>query len=122
MVIIMTEIKGHEDNGHEDKSALIKTSVSLPPYLYEWLKLIVDNKTFNSQSSAMVTALAEMKGHMEEREALKKAEKSEPTSPDEPMKLLLMFLTEYPEFVEKINRMNIKHGDRENDMKKVKFE
>lgn len=116
----MTKTQGHEDQKHEDKGTIIKTSVSLPPYLYEWLKSIVDNKTFNSQSSAMVTALAEMKGRIEEREDINKAAKSETTSSDEPMKLLLMFLTEYPEFVEKINKMKKEQISSDN-LKRVEF-
>lgn len=112
----------HVEQEEQENTGAVKTSVSLPAYLFDWIKELVHENKFHSQSAVMATALAEMKGRIEERDNMQKIEKSNVTSPDEPMKLLLMFLTEYPEFVEKINRMNKGHADSGNDMKKVKFE
>lgn len=50
----------------DDKGTKIKTSISLNPYLYDWMSGLVRDKTFASNSDAISTALAEMKGRMEE--------------------------------------------------------
>jgi Arc/MetJ-type ribon-helix-helix transcriptional regulator len=108
------------EQDEQESTGVVKTSVSLPLYLFDWIKEMAHENKFHSQSAVMVTALAEMKGRIEEREAIKKAAKSDPTSSDEPMKLLLMFLTEYPEFVEKINKMKKEQIGSEN-LKRVEF-
>ena len=56
----------------EEQEALVKTSVSLPRYLYDWLVDRVNKKEFNSQSSAMVVALSQLKGEMDYIDAKKK--------------------------------------------------
>lgn len=58
-----------------ERDTLVKTSVSLPLYLYEWVQDISRKKStkkrkFNSQSAVIITALAELKGRMELREEL----------------------------------------------------
>ena len=45
-----------------DKGTKIKTSVSLSPYLYEWMLNQVEQKRFASNSDVMTTALSELKG------------------------------------------------------------
>lgn len=54
----------------DESGNVIKTSVSLPPYLYEWLHEIVkvDKQRFPSYSSVVVIALSELKGRIEARE------------------------------------------------------
>lgn len=54
---------------------VVKTSVSLPIHLSDWLTELTQNKQFPSKSSAVVVALSEMKGHMEAiEEAAKEAQ------------------------------------------------
>lgn len=58
---------------------VIKTSVSLPPYLYEWLQEVVksNKQKFPSYSSVIVVALAELKGKMDYKNQIKTAPKEE---------------------------------------------
>ncbi|MDD4588842.1 MAG: hypothetical protein PHG06_00235 [Parabacteroides sp.] len=111
----------HIEQDEQENTGAVKTSVSLPAYLFDWIKELVHENKFHSQSAVMATALAEMKGRMEEREELIKQEVKKPTSEDDPMTLLLMFLSEYPEYIEKINKMKKERGDNENDLKRVNF-
>lgn len=52
----------------DEQGTKIKTSITLSPYLYEWMTGLVKNKTFVSNSDVITTALSEMKGRMEDRE------------------------------------------------------
>lgn len=58
---------------------VIKTSVSLPPYLYEWLQEVVksNKQKFPSYSSVVVIALAELKGKMDYKNQIKVTTKEE---------------------------------------------
>lgn len=63
----------------EETGNAIRTSVSLPPYLHEWLKEVTKSKKiypkygkFASNSSVVVVALAELKGRIEAREEIEK--------------------------------------------------
>lgn len=53
----------------EDQDALVRTSVSLPRYLHDWVSQIAKKKPFNSQSSVMIVALSELKGKLDHIEA-----------------------------------------------------
>ena len=85
-------------NDIEEQDSLIKTSVSLPRYLYQWVKESVKTKKFNSNSSVMVAALAEMKGRMEAHEEAAHAAKqpipeTHPQKPPEtPLDILALML------------------------------
>lgn len=50
-----------------EQDALVKTSVSLPRYLYDWLRDTARDTEFNSQSAVMIVALSELKGRLEGR-------------------------------------------------------
>ncbi len=87
-----------EHTKQDDQGTVIKTSVSLPPYLFDWLKEVSKQKRFQSQSSVMVVALAELKGRMEEREEVAHAAKqpipeTHPQKPPEtPLDILALML------------------------------
>ncbi len=90
----------------DETEPLVKTSVSLPQYLYTWIKEVVNDKSFNSQSSVMVVALSELKSRMDEQKRAKqKTEKKDVDTAeyDKAVTLVLMFLMNHPELVDEFN-------------------
>lgn len=82
----------------EEQGGAVKTSVSLPLYLFEWLKKTSKSKQFNSQSNVMAVALAELKGRMEGREETMRTSKppireiAPQTAPESPLDILALML------------------------------
>lgn len=104
----------------EEDNLIVKTSVSLPKYLYDWLKDVATKTEFNSQSAVMVVALSELKGRMEERV---KIETENTTLDDEDLpKLMLKLLSRHQELIDEVNELKRQSHDRVGYNKKVKFE
>lgn len=54
-----------EQDQIDEQESLVKTSVSLPRYIYDWMRETAKRPLFNSQSAVMVVALSELKGKMD---------------------------------------------------------
>lgn len=109
----------------DEQDSLVKTSVSLPRYLYDWLRDTAKDTEFNSQSAVMIVALSELKGRLEGRlegranegirketaiEEIKKASLDAVTairkaavSNENSTALLINLLTTHEELIEEIN-------------------
>jgi Arc/MetJ-type ribon-helix-helix transcriptional regulator len=107
----------------EEQETKIKTSISLSPYLYDWMISLV-KKQFASNSDVITTALSEMKGRMEEREKLAVCEPiNKHTKSGEDFELLLLqLLDEHNELIEEVNELRRKHRDNPgNNVRKINF-
>jgi len=110
----------------DEQESLVKTSVSLPRYLYDWMRDTAKRTEFNSQSAVMVVALSELKGRMDER-AEHDTRKETPTIParesdDSFAALLLQLLNNHQDLVEEVNTLRKKQRGAEGNHKRVTFE
>lgn len=110
-----------------DAGTAIKTSVSLPPYLHDWLNKVVRNKTFNSKSGAMVVALSELKGKLDYIESTKGDSNEKRMSMDDVyISIILKLTSNHPELREEINEIMgeqfVKYYGCKKEGKTVSFE
>jgi len=100
----------------ESSGNVIKTSVSLPPYLYEWLQSVVkSNKSkFPSNSSVVVIALAELKGKIDSKDMITASHKNERSDFE-------MFLDTYFQTEEGIEYLKKLMSKEHNDLPKNGF-
>ena len=118
---------------------VVKTSVSLPIHLSDWLTELTKNKQFPSKSSAVVVALSEMKGHMETIEAAakeaqaKKEQEIKLREAEEQLKknqneekdivtVILKLISNHPELLNEYNELRKKPTAEGVNYTRVKFE
>lgn len=102
----------------EEQETKVKTSITLSPYLFEWMTGLVKDKTFASNSDAITTALSEMKGRMEEKEA-----SAEQNIQEGDFELLVhQLLDAHQDLVEEVNTLRRKQRGAVGNYKKVTFE
>lgn len=129
-----------EQDQIEELDPLVKTSVSMPRYLFDWVVNTAKSPEFNSRSAVMVVALAELKGRMDERkEREERGEKEAPKevakeAPQEVTKeymkgsennyadLLLQLLNIHQELVKEANDLRKKQLGAEGNHNRVTFE
>lgn len=113
-----------EDQVQDESGNAIKTSVSLPPYLHEWLNEVVKSKKFNSKSGAVVVALSEMKGRLEARENKSETEQVKISNSTENNLIYagLMLIANHKELIGEWNELVKTHPPDLEHMKKVRFE
>ncbi len=107
----------------DDPESLVKTSVSLPRYLYDWMRDTAKGTEFNSQSAVMVVALSELKGRMEARDEQKDASKEVTDEDDNRFAaLLLQLLNDHQDLVDEVNELRKKQRTPSGNYKRVTFE
>jgi len=121
----MTDEQDTKDPDTKDPDVKVKTSISLSPYLFEWVVGLVKNKKiFASNSDAITTALSEMKGRMECREehvsefdTAANAQKST----EDFESLMLQLLDAHQDLVEEANELRRKQHGQNKSIRKVTF-
>lgn len=117
----MTDDQETKDPDIKDPDVKVKTSISLSPYLFEWVVGLVKNKKiFASNSDVITTALSEMKGRMEEREKLTPPAHSEKIDEDFES-LMLQLLDAHQDLVEEANELRRKQRGQNKSTRKVTF-
>lgn len=134
-------LEEEQETQNENKETKIKTSISLSPYLYEWVTQLVRRRVFASNSDVIGTALSELKGRMdakEEKETLKleiieknntEYETKYKKIEDGYVTFIFKIFSQYPELLhtnpELINELNeliYEHPKNKDTLKKVIFE
>ena len=115
-----------EQDQTEELDSLVKTSVSIPRYLFDWVVNTAKSPEFNSRSAVMVVALSELKGRMDER--AEQGARQEPQNiparegDDSFAALLLQLLNNHQDLVEEVNNLRKKQRGAEGNHKRVTFE
>jgi len=121
----MTDEQDPKDPDIKDPDVKVKTSISLSPYLFEWMVGLSKNKKkFASNSDVITTALSEMKGRMEYRE--EHASELDnvtlpPKSTEDFESLLYQILDAHQELVEEANELRRKQRGQNKSTRKVTF-